>query len=125
MLKRLVLMVTVASLLTGVFAPVALAVDQQCTFRPCYGTDSRDWLYERGGRSVPDTIYGLQGRDRIYANLFGADRDLLYGGPGNDRLNAQDGDGGDELYRGPGEDICYVDEGDFYRGCEEVVLVIE
>jgi hypothetical protein len=123
-LKRIVLIVTVASLLAGVFAPVALAVDQQCTFRPCYGTDSRDTLYERGGRSVPDTIYGLRGGDRIRANLFGADRDLLYGGRGNDILNAQDRDGRDELYGGPGEDTCYVDEGDLYRGCEEVVLAI-
>jgi hypothetical protein len=121
-LKRIVFMVTLASLLAGVFAPAALAVDQQCTFRPCAGTDSRDTLYERGGRGVPDTIFGLQGRDRIYANLFGADRDLLYGNRGSDILNAQDGDGRDELYGGPGEDTCYVDEGDLYRGCEEVVI---
>jgi hypothetical protein len=124
-LKRIVLTVTVASLLAGVFAPVALAVDQQCTFRPCFGTDARDTLYERGGRSVPDTIYGLRSADRIYANLFGADRDLLYGNRGNDILNAQDGDGRDALYGGPGEDVCYVDEGDSYVGCEEVVLAIE
>jgi hypothetical protein len=124
MTKRIVLMVTVASLLAGVLAPVALAVDQQCTFRPCGGTDSADTLYERGGRSVPDTIYGLRGNDRIRANLFGADRDVLYGGRGNDRLNAQDGDGRDRLYGGLGDDACYVDEGDFYRSCEEVVLAI-
>jgi hypothetical protein len=125
MIKRIVFMVTVASLLAGVFAPAALAVDQQCTFRPCVGTNERDTLYERGGRGVPDTIYGRQGNDRIFANLFGADRDLLHGGRGNDRLNAQDGDGRDELYGGPGDDICYVDEGDFYQGCEQVVLAIE
>jgi hypothetical protein len=124
MTKRIVLMVTVASLLAGVLAPVALAVDQQCTFNPCAGTDARDTLYERGGRSVPDTIYGLRGNDRIRANLFGADRDVLYGGRGNDRLNAQDGDGRDRLYGGLGDDACYVDEGDFYRSCEEVVLAI-
>jgi hypothetical protein len=94
-------------------------------FRPCSGTDARDTLYERGGRSVPDTIYGLQGRDRIFANLFGGDRDLLYGNRGDDNLNAQDGDGRDELYGGQGDDVCYVDEGDSYRGCEEVVLAIE
>ena len=125
MMKRIILMVTVASLLAGVFAPAALAVDKQCTFRPCEGTNERDTLYERGGRGVPDIIYGLRGNDRIFANLFGADRDVLYGGRGNDRLNAQDGDGRDVLYGGPGDDICYVDENDSYVGCEEVVLVIE
>jgi hypothetical protein len=124
-LKRIVFMVAVVSLLAGVFAPAALAVDQQCTFNPCAGTNDRDRLYERGGRGVPDTIYGLRGNDRIYANIFGADRDVLYGNRGNDRLNAQDGDGRDELYGGPGDDICYVDEGDSYAGCEEVVLAIE
>jgi hypothetical protein len=121
-LKRIVLMVTVASLLGGMFAPVALAVDQQCTFRPCGGTDSADTLYERGGRSVPDTIYGLRGNDRIRANHFGRDHDVLYGNHGNDILNAQDRDGRDELYGGPGEDTCYVDPGDFRRSCEEVVI---
>jgi len=122
MMKRIVLMITVASLLAGVFSPAALAVDQQCTFRPCVGTNDRDTLYERGGRGVPDIIYGLRGNDRIRANLFRADRDVLYGNRGNDRLNAQDGDGRDRLYGGPGEDTCYVDEGDFYRSCEQVVI---
>ncbi len=126
MMKRIVLMVAVASLLAGVFAPAALAVDKQCTLRPCEGTNNRDTLYERGGRGVPDIIYGLRGNDRILANIFGADRDVLYGGRGNDRLNAQDGDGRDVLYGGPGDDICYVDEGDSVApGCEEVVLAIE
>jgi len=121
-LKRIVFMVAVVSLLAGVFAPAALAVDQQCTFRPCVGTDNPDRLYERGGRGVPDTIYGLRGNDRIYANLFGRDHDVLYGNRGNDILNAQDRDGRDELYGGPGEDTCYVDPGDFRRSCEEVVI---
>jgi hypothetical protein len=125
MMKRIVFMVMVASLLAGVFAPVALAVDKQCTLRPCEGTSERDTLYERGGRGVPDIIYGLRGNDRIRANIFGADRDVLYGNRGNDRLNAQDRDGRDVLYGGPGDDVCYVDEGDSYIGCEEVALVIE
>jgi Ca2+-binding RTX toxin-like protein len=51
--------------------------------------------------------------------------DLLYGGAGRDRLNAQDGDGRDKLRGGPGRDVCYVDEGDTTRGCEEVALAIE
>lgn len=125
MAKRIITTVTVALLVAAMMAPAALAVDAQCTFRPCEGTNGRDTLYERGGRGVPDTIYGKGGNDRIFADLFGADRDLLYGGPGGDRLDAQDGDGRDRLYGGPGFDVCYVDEGDFYRDCEEVSLAIE
>ena len=125
MMKRIVFMVTVAALLGGLLAPVALAVDSQCTLRPCYGTDTRDKLYERGGESVPDTIYGLQGDDRIRANLFGRDRDVLYGNRDDDILNAQDGDGRDELYGGAGYDGCLLDEGDLHRGCEEWVIAHE
>ena len=125
MMKRIVLMVTVAATLALVMAPAALAVNKQCTLYHCEGTDERDTLYERGGRGVGDVINGKGGNDRIYANLFGADRDVLYGKRGNDTLNAQDGDGRDVLFGGPGDDICYVDEGDSYVGCEEVALVIE
>ena len=125
MMKRVILMLAVAAMMAAALAPAALAVDKQCTLRPCEGTNDRDTLYERGGRGVPDIIYGLRGSDRIRADLFGADRDVLYGGRGNDRLNAQDGDGRDMLYGGPGDDICYVDEGDSHVGCEEVALVIE
>ena len=113
------------ALMTVLVAPVVLAVDKQCTRRPCEGTNNRDTLYERAGRGVPDIIYGLRGKDRIRAGIFGADRDVLYGGRGDDRLNAQDGDGRDVLYGGRGEDVCYVDEGDSYVGCDEVALVIE
>ena len=119
------MIVGMMALMMVLVAPLALAVDKQCSRRPCEGTNNRDTLYERGGRGVPDIIYGLRGKDRIRANLFGADRDVLYGGRGNDRLNAQDGDGRDVLYGGPGEDVCYVDEGDSYVGCDEVALVIE
>ena len=125
MAKRIVTMVTAALMAAALMAPAALAVDKQCTFRPCQGTDERDTLYERSGRGVPDTIRGREARDLIFADLFGADRDVLYGGYGNDRLDAQDGDGRDLLYGGPGFDVCYVDEGDGHRGCEEVALAIE
>jgi hypothetical protein len=125
MVRRIVLMVTVAAMMALMMAPAALAVDMQCTFRPCEGTGDRDTLYERGGRGVPDIIYGRDGNDRIRADIFGADRDVLYGGRGDDRLNAQDGDGRDVLYGGRGFDICSVDENDSYRGCEEVSLAIE
>ena len=124
-MRRMAMLVGMMALMVAMFAPMALAIDKQCTTRPCEGTAERDTLYERGGRDVPDIIYGLRGSDRIRADIFGADRDVIYGGRGNDRLNAQDGDGRDVLYGGPGEDICYVDENDSYVGCEEVALVIE
>ena len=105
MAKRIVTMVTAALMAAALMAPAALAVDKQCTFRPCQGTDERDTLYERGGDGVRDTIRGREARDLIFADLFGADRDVLYGGPGFD--------------------VCYVDESDGHRGCEEVALAIE
>ncbi len=125
MAKRIITTVTAALLVAAMVAPAAMAVDAQCTLRPCEGTAERDTLYERGGRGVPDTIYGKRGNDRIFADRFGADRDVLYGGRGDDRLYAQDGDGRDRLFGGPGFDVCYVDEGDSTNGCEEVSLAIE
>ena len=119
------MVIALAGLLVAVFAPVAFAVNKQCTLYPCWGTNYRDTLYERGGNGVPDYMIGRRYGDRINANAFTADRDLLDGQRGNDRLKAQDGDGRDELYGGPGYDICYIDEGDFTRGCDEVALAIE
>jgi len=43
----------------------------------------------------------------------------------HNRLEAQDGDGRDELYGGWGYDVCYIDEGDYTQGCQEVALAIE
>ncbi len=43
---------------------MALAVDKQCSRLPCFGTDGRDTLYERGGDGVPDDIRGLRYGDR-------------------------------------------------------------
>jgi hypothetical protein len=125
MRKKIATLVGVVALMTMLLAPVALAVNKQCTSNPCWGTNSRDTLYERRGNGVPDTIIGRRYGDRINANAFRADRDVLDGQRGNDRLKAQDRDGRDELYGGPGFDICYIDEGDFTRGCEEVALAIE
>ena len=124
-MRRIAMIVGMMALMTVLVAPLALAVDKQCTRRPCEGTNNRDTLYERAGRGVPDIIYGLRGEDRIRAGIFGADRDVLYGGRGDDRLNAQDGDGRDVLRGGRGEDVCYVDEGDRPVGCDVVALVIE
>ena len=125
MIKRAVLMVLAALMAAALMAPAALAVTKQCDERPCLGTANDDRLTERPGDGKDDTIRGRGGKDVIRANRYDRDVDLLYGGAGRDRLNAQDGDGRDVLYGGPGDDICYVDEGDSYVGCEEVVLVIE
>jgi Ca2+-binding RTX toxin-like protein len=74
---------------------------------------------------VPDYIIGRRYGDLINANSFTADRDVLDGQRGDDRLKAQDGDGRDELYGGWGYDVCYIDEGDYTQGCQEVALAIE
>jgi hypothetical protein len=124
-MRRVIMVLTVGALLLALTATVAMAVNKQCTYNPCWGTNSRDTLYERGGNGVPDTIIGRRYGDLINANAFTADRDVLDGQRGNDRLRAQDGDGRDELYGGPGFDVCYIDEGDFTRGCDEVALAIE
>ncbi len=123
-MRRIGMILAVTALLAAVFAPMAFAVNKQCTLYPCWGTNSRDTLYERGGNGVPDSIIGRRYGDLINANAFTADRDVLDGQRGNDRLKAQDGDGRDELYGGPGYDVCYIDEGDFTRGCDEVALAI-
>jgi hypothetical protein len=122
-MRRIVTMLALTALLVAVFASVALAVNKQCTYYPCYGTNYSDTLYERGGRGVPDYIIGRRYGDLINANSFTADRDVLDGQRGNDRLKAQDGDGRDELYGGPGYDVCYIDAGDYTRGCDEVAVV--
>ena len=123
-MRRVILVLMVGALLLGLTATAALAVNKQCTNNPCWGTNYRDTLYERGGNGVPDTIKGRRYGVLINANAFTADRDVLDGQRGNDRLKAQDGDSRDELYGGPGYDVCYIDEGDYTRGCEEVALAI-
>ena len=125
-MRKIAMLVGVMALMVAMFAPVALAVDKQCTNDPCWGTNNRDTLYERGGRGVSDTIKGLRSGDLINANAFTADTDVLEGQRGDDRLKAQDGDGRDFLYGGPGFDICYLDEGDLYHvSCEKVDVAWE
>ena len=48
----------VTALLAVVFAPMAFAVNKQCTLYSCCGTNYRDTLYERGGNGVLDSIIG-------------------------------------------------------------------
>jgi hypothetical protein len=125
-MRKMATLVGMVALMIMVLAPVAMAVNKQCTNDPCWGTNYRDTLYERGGRGMSDTIIGRRYGDLINANAFTADSDVLDGQRGDDRLKAQDGDGRDMLYGGPGFDVCYVDEGDLYHvSCEEVDLAKE
>ncbi len=121
-MRKMATLVGMVALMIMVLAPVAMAVNKQCTNDPSWGTNYRDTLYERGGNGVPDYIIGRRYGDLINANAFTADRDTLDGQRGDDRLKAQDGDGRDELYGGPGYDVCYVDVGDYTRGCDEVAV---
>lgn len=125
-MRRILAVLVMAALAAAVFAPVALAVDKQCSRLPCFGTDGRDTLYERGGDGVPDDIRGLRYGDRIYATAFGADRDILYGHRGDDLLDAQDGDRQDTVNGGYGYDECLVDRPvEVGSGCDVVGYAIE
>lgn len=124
-MRKIAILVGAVALLTMLFAGVALAVNKQCSNKPCNGTNNADTLFERGGNGVSDEIYGHAGADRIYATSFTNDRDILFGNRGDDRLDAEDGDGRDELYGGPGFDRCFGDPGDLYRGCEVINGVVQ
>ena len=91
------------------FAAAALAVNKQCTGYPCFGGDSDDKLFERGGRGVGDRIYSKPGNDVVDVDAFTGDTDIIFAGKGRDRLYADDGDERDDLYGERGFDRCYVD----------------
>ena len=57
-MRRIGMILAVTALLAVVFAPMAFAVNKQCTLYPCWGTNYRDTLYERGGNGVLDSIIG-------------------------------------------------------------------
>ena len=125
-MRRMVMVMALVGLLVAIFAAAALAVNKQCSNYPCYGTNARDTLYERGGNGVPDKIWGLRYGDRINATTFGADTDILNGGRGNDTLNSQDGDRSDTVNGGYGYDECLVDRPvEAGWGCDVVGYAIE
>ena len=122
-MRKLVLVLAVSGLLIAAFAPVALAVNFQCSLRPCEGTGDNDTLWERGGDGISDLIYGLRGNDRVNANISTDDRDILYGNQGRDRLNASDGDRRDTVSGGTGFDVCVVDgRREVGGGCNDVLV---
>jgi Ca2+-binding RTX toxin-like protein len=77
------------------------------------------------GGHGPDTLYGQDGNDRLYAGCSGGCSqsgegvDYLYGNDGRDVLAAENGKT-DVLDGGAGTDICYRDNADTVRNCEEV-----
>ncbi len=119
-MRKVTMMVALVALMVALFATAAYAVDKQCAKSPCYGTDNRDSLYERGGDGVPDSIYGQARNDYINARSFTNDEDELFGREGNDTLDARDNDGLDTLNGGKGTDTCYGDAGDTFVSCEAI-----
>jgi hypothetical protein len=120
-MRKIAMLAGLVTLMTVLFAPVALAMAHQCAGRPCTGTNSANTLYERPGNGTPDAIYGRGGRDILRADPYTRDRDRLYGNRGKDRLNAHDGDTRDSVSGGPGFDVCIVDSrGEIGGSCEAV-----
>jgi hypothetical protein len=115
--KRILVLLTVATVMLVMGAGVALAVNRQCNGTPCRGTNNNDVLYERVGNHKSDRILGLRGSDDMSAALYTRDRDRLFGGPNGDRIVVNDGDSRDLANGGRGRDICYIDRGDRTRSC--------
>jgi hypothetical protein len=121
-MRRIAMVVGLMALMVVAFAPVALAINKQCTTDPCRGTANNDQLREQQGNREADTIYGLRGNDTLRADRFTRDNDRLYGNRGRDTLNTEDGDGRDLAAGGRGNDTCYIDDGDRYRSCETLYI---
>lgn len=114
-MKRMVMMVMVAMLLSALSAGTALAESEPSTIR---GTNAGDALY---GTSIPDIIHGYGGADLIYGYagqdiLYGGNEsgfgDKILGGGAADRILGQGGDdalygqgGNDAVNGGKGRDI--------------------
>jgi hypothetical protein len=129
-MRRVMTVMMLAVLLLALAAATAVAVTKTCSGNPCFGTNNRDWLAERVGDDLDDTIYGKAKGDTISANDWTDDADELFGNKGNDKLFTNDGDEEDIVHGGSGTDTCVVDEstttpgqpGDSVSGCERVVL---
>jgi hypothetical protein len=122
-MRRLAMVMALVMALVAVFATAALARNFQCTERPCFGTNQRDVIYERGGDGVRDTISGRQGPDIIRAQLFTDDQDEVWGNRGADTVNVRDGDSLDRAVGGRGFDTCKVDSpAEIGGGCNNVVF---
>lgn len=122
------MVLALAALLLVMAAGVAVAVTKTCSGNPCYGTNTRDVLYERANNGLADDIIGRDGGDTIDANGWDNDTDILRGGRGNDVLYGNDGDGGltgDKAIGGQGaNDRCVVDVASEAAAgsCEHVIV---
>lgn len=120
-MKRMVIMLSVATLMVALSASVALAASINCpngAGGECLGTSVGDALY---GTANVDKIYGFGGADLMngYGSadyLYGGDEsgwgDKIRGGGGADDIRGQRGDdglygqnGSDKVYGGPGGDL--------------------
>src|SRR5215212_8798024 len=115
LLKRLLLSVTLMTVLaTLMIGTAGYAKDFTCTSF-CKGTDKDDTITgtdnhnEIRGQDGSDTIDGKGGDDDLYGN--GKD-DTLYGREGNDNLYG--GSGNDTLWGGTGDDHLYGGDGNDY-----------
>lgn len=119
-MKRMMMMLSVATLMVALTATAAFAVTK-------YGTNYGDALY---GTNYADTMYGYGGADLIYGyggadTLYGGNEigygDKILGGNGNDRVLGEGGDdalygegGNDSVYGGAGGDLIVGGPGTDY-----------
>jgi Ca2+-binding RTX toxin-like protein len=115
-MKKLIVLVTMVSVLGALFAGVALAKTVVGTDRDNHlvGTNSADTIRGKGGE---DDIYGLRGHDRLYG---GTGEDDIEAGRGNDFVKAVDRSE-DDVECGRGNDRVRANPGDDVEGCEKVV----
>jgi hypothetical protein len=110
--KKLMLVVSLAVVVVGVFAAVALAEGQliQCKKSvPCYGGKGEDKILERIGNGKDDQIVPKGADDLVLANKYTKDTDVVRGGGGRDKINVADADKRDRANGGAGRDWCIVD----------------
>ena len=106
MIKRVLMVATMAALMAMFFGGTALAEGGPSTIRgtnagdALYGTQIADTMYGYGGA---DLIYGYAGRDTIYGGNESGWGDKILGGGSNDRILGQGG--GDALYGQGGNDV--------------------
>lgn len=119
-MKRILLFLSVASLMVVTAAGAAYAVTKVCD-TTCEGTKRGDTLT---GTAADTTFYGKRGGDRI-TDIAGADNDVVYAGSGNDTVNVEDNvqgnnkDNADYVDCGPGYDTVFFDPGsDTVVNCE-------
>jgi hypothetical protein len=112
-MRKLMLVLGLASVLVALAAAAALAAEGQLiqcrNVLPCYGGTGDDRILERIGDGKDDEIVPRGGDDLVLANKYTADTDVVRGGGGFDRINVADGDKLDTANGGKGRDRCIVD----------------